>query len=70
MYGDLPSYRAMLDRDGLDSPGGVCVTGTEEQVAEHLAGYFAAGATSVAAAPTGNSEEVERTRACLASLLP
>ena len=69
MYGDLPSYRAMLDREGLDGPGDVCVMGTEEQVAEHLAGYFAAGATSVAAAPTGSPDEVERTRACLASLL-
>lgn len=69
MYGDLPSYRAMLDREGLDGPGDVCVMGTEEQVAEQLAGYFQAGATSVAAAPTGNPDEVERTRACLASLL-
>ena len=69
MYGNLPSYRAMLDREGLDGPGDVCVIGTEEQVAAQLAGYFEAGATSVAAAPTGNPEEVERTRACLASLL-
>ena len=68
-YGDLPSYRAMLDREGLDGPADICVIGREEQVAELLAGYFEAGATSVAAAPTGNPEEVERTRACLASLL-
>ena len=69
MYGDLPSYRAMLDREGLEGPGDMCVTGTEEQVAERLAAYFEAGATSIAAAPTGTPEEVERTRACLASLL-
>ena len=69
MYGDLPSYRAMLDREGLGSPGDVCVIGTEEQVAEHLAGYFEAGATSIVAAPTGNPGEVERTRACLATLV-
>ena len=41
IYGDLPSYRArMLDREGLDGPGDVCVMGTEEQVAEQLAGYL------------------------------
>jgi len=59
----------MLDREGLDGPGDVCVIGTEEQIVEQLNGYFQAGATSVAAAPTGNPDEVERTRACLASLL-
>ena len=69
MYGDLPSYRAMLDREGLGGPGDMCVIGAEEQVAERLAGYFEAGATSIAAAPLGRPEEVERTRACLASLL-
>lgn len=69
MYGDLPSYRTMLDREGLHGPGDMCVIGSEEQVAPRLAGYFEAGATSVAAAPTGTPDEVERTRACLASLL-
>jgi F420-dependent oxidoreductase-like protein len=69
MYGDLPSYRTMLDREGLDGPGDMCVIGAEDQVAERLAGYFEAGATSIAVAPTGTPEEVERTRACLASLV-
>ena len=69
VYGDLPSYRTMLDREGLDDPAEMCVMGSEEQVAEQLAGYFEAGATSVAAAPTGNPDEIERTRACLADLL-
>ena len=69
LYGELPSYRAMLDREGLEGPGDVCVIGTEEQVAEQLAAFFEAGATSVAAAPTGTPDEVERTRACLAALI-
>ena len=69
LYGELPSYRAMLDREGLEGPGDVCVIGTEEQVAEQLAAFFEAGATSIAAAPTGTPEEVERTRACLAALI-
>ena len=69
MYGGLPSYRAMLDREGLDGPGDMCVIGAEGRVAERLATYFEAGATSIAAAPTGTPEEMERTRSCLASLL-
>ena len=69
MYGDLPSYRTMLDREELDGPGDMCVIGTEEQVAPRLAAYFEAGATSIAAAPIGTPEEVERTRACLAALV-
>ena len=69
MYGKMPSYRAMLDREGLNSPGDLCVVGDEGWVAEQLAAFFEAGATSVAAAPTGTPEEVERTRACLAALV-
>ena len=69
MYGKMPSYRAMLDREGLDDPGDLCVVGTESQVAEQLAAFFEAGATSIAASPTGTPEEVERTRACLAALV-
>ena len=68
LYGELPSYRAMLDREGLEGPGDVCVIGAESEVAEQLAAFFEAGATSIAAAPTGTPEEVERTRACLAAL--
>lgn len=69
LYGELPSYRTMLDREGLEGPGDVCVLGTESEVAEQLAAYFESGATSIAAAPTGTPEEVERTRACLAAFL-
>ena len=69
MYGKMPSYRAMLDREGLDGPGELCVVGTESQVAEQIGAFFEAGATSVAAFPTGTPDEVERTRACLAALV-
>lgn len=69
MYGKMPSYRAMLDREGLDSPGDLCVIGSEGQVAEKMAAFFEAGATSIAVSPTGTPEEVERTRECLAALV-
>ncbi len=32
IYGHLPSYRAMLDREGAAGPGDVCVIGDEDQV--------------------------------------
>ena len=67
-YGELPSYRQMLDREGLEGPGDLCVIGDEDVVAAQLAAYVDAGATSIAAAPTGTHEEVDRTRMCLASL--
>ena len=43
--------------------------GREGQVAEKMAAFFEAGATSIAVLPTGTPEEVERTRKCLAALV-
>lgn len=69
IYGTLPSYRAMLDREGLAGPADLCVVGSEDEVAESLGAFIDAGATCIAASPTGTDEERERTRACLASLV-
>ena len=69
VYGTLPSYRAMLDREGLAGPGELCVVGSEAEVSERLGAFVDAGATSIAAAPTGTQQERERTRACLAALV-
>ena len=35
-YGVLPSYRAMLEREGVDSPGGIAIVGNEEAVEAQL----------------------------------
>ena len=69
LYGTLPSYRAMLDREGLTGPGDLAVVGSEDEVADRLGAFMDAGATSIAAAPTGTDEDRERTRACLAALV-
>jgi F420-dependent oxidoreductase-like protein len=70
VYGGLPSYRAMLDREGLGDPNEIAVVGDEASVREQLEAVFAAGATDVLAAEFGSSpEDLARTRACLASLL-
>ncbi|MEA3215122.1 MAG: 5,10-methylenetetrahydromethanopterin reductase [Acidimicrobiia bacterium] len=70
VYGGLPSYRAMLDREGLGDPNEIAVVGDEASVREQLEAVFAAGATDVLAAEFGSSpEDLARTRVCLASLL-
>jgi F420-dependent oxidoreductase-like protein len=65
-YGQLPSYRAMLDREGVEGPGDVMVAGDEAAVREQLAAFSAAGATDFLASEFGSREERARTRALLA----
>ncbi len=70
MYGQLPSYRAMFEREGVDGPGDVAVVGSEDQVREALAGLSSAGVTDFAATEfTPGGAERERTRAVLMSAL-
>jgi 5,10-methylenetetrahydromethanopterin reductase len=45
IYGQLPSYRAMLDIEGVDGPADISLIGSAEQVAEGLAEISTAGAT-------------------------
>jgi F420-dependent oxidoreductase-like protein len=68
IYGQLPSYRAMLDREGAAGPGSVAVVGDEDAVARQLAALEDAGATDFSAAPFGTSEETRRTMDLLAEL--
>lgn len=67
-YGELPSYRAMLDREGAAGPADVVVVGDEAAVRASVAELSEAGATTFIAAPFGTPEENERTLACLATL--
>lgn len=65
-YGDLPSYRAMMDIDGNAGPGDAMICGDEESVRQQLEAIAAAGATEFAAAEIGgSSEDFARTRALL-----
>ncbi len=68
MYGTLPSYRAMLDREGVAGPEDVAIIGTADQVAERLAGIDRAGATAFAASEFGTPDELAATRELLISL--
>jgi 5,10-methylenetetrahydromethanopterin reductase len=69
IYGTLPSYRAMLDREGAADPSDVAVVGDEATVqaaVEHIAGV---GASDFLANVYGSREERARTTALLRSLL-
>jgi F420-dependent oxidoreductase-like protein len=67
-YGTLPSYRAMLEREGVEGPGDVAVVGDESTVGEQLARLAEAGATDFLANPfpvDRAADSLERTRALL-----
>ena len=66
IYGQLPSYRAMLDREGAGGPGDIAVVGDEETVRKGLASYAEAGVTDLNIAPFG---DLGRTTALIQSLL-
>jgi len=68
-YGELPSYRAMLDREGAKGPGDVAIVGDEKAVSAALENLAAAGVTDFAASVFARGEEAARTRALLKSLL-
>jgi len=68
IYGQLPSYRAMLDREGAAGPGDVAFAGDEEAVAAQIAGLAESGVTDFLAAPFGSRDEREQTVALVAEL--
>ncbi len=67
-YNNLPSYRAMLDKEGADGPADVAIVGDEETVASQLHHLAAAGATSLSLPIFGTPEEKARTLRLLAEL--
>ncbi|MFZ4810052.1 MAG: LLM class F420-dependent oxidoreductase [Ilumatobacteraceae bacterium] len=70
VYNTLPSYRAMMDREGVDGPKDLAIVGTEAEVLDQLAEAKAIGVTDLNAGVfPGNPEEAERTRAVLRSLV-
>jgi 5,10-methylenetetrahydromethanopterin reductase len=72
-YGELPSYRRMLDIEGAGGPSDVAIVGGEEEVEERLREIADAGATDLLAVvfPADDDSEasVARTRALLRSLV-
>ena len=68
MYGHLPSYRAMLDRESVGGPADVAVVGDEDAVAAHIDRFAEAGATEFSGAVYGAPDDVERSRRLLGAL--
>jgi 5,10-methylenetetrahydromethanopterin reductase len=70
IYGMLPSYRAMLDREGATGPADVAIVGDEDAVRDGIDKLRQAGVTDFVANefPAGDSERT-RTRDLLKSLV-
>ena len=66
VYGQLPSYRAMLDREGAGGPADVAIVGNESSVRAQIEEVFAQGATEFMVAPF---IEPQRTLEVVAKLL-
>jgi F420-dependent oxidoreductase-like protein len=69
VYGTLPSYRAMLDKEGADGPADVAIAGDEDTVRSQIEHLASIGTTDFVANVFGSSGERERTTALLRSLL-
>lgn len=69
-YDTLPSYKAMLDREGVSGPADVAIVGDAKTVTAAINRLRDAGATDFAAAEfAGSDDERKATRDALASLL-
>jgi F420-dependent oxidoreductase-like protein len=68
IYGQLPSYRAMLDREGAQGPGDVAITGDEGSVEAQIGALEDAGVTDFVAGEFARGDEQRRTRDLLKRL--
>ncbi len=64
VYGTLPSYRAMLDAEGVAGPGDIVVAGDERAIEKAIASLASSGVTDFHAAifPTGPDARASLTR--------
>lgn len=70
IYGQLPSYRAMLDREGADGPADVAVIGSENEVVERISALAGLGVTDFALVEfSSKGDDAERTRQAMSVLM-
>jgi F420-dependent oxidoreductase-like protein len=63
IYGQLPSYRAMLDREGAAGPADIAIVGPADEVTEQVAALAGIGVTDYAAVVFGaDADERAATR--------
>ena len=68
IYPTLPSYAAMLEREGAKEPADISLIGSREQVTDLVGQLAEAGVTEFSANATGTSQEREDTLALFAEL--
>jgi F420-dependent oxidoreductase-like protein len=69
IYGQLPSYRAMLDREGAAGPGDVTITGAEDSVSAQIMNLAEAGVTDFVGLEYARGDDQRRTHELLTSLI-
>ncbi len=69
IYGQLPSYRAMLDNEGLGGPEDLALIGDPAEIRDRIAVFEDGGMTTFAASSFGNESERAATREFLQGLL-
>ena len=69
IYGQLPSYRAMLDREGAQGPADVAIVGDEDTVADQITALADCGVTDFVAGEFARGDERLRTRTLLRTLI-
>lgn len=57
VYATLPSYRAMLDREGVSDPAGVALIGSHDEVVDQLARLADAGVSEFSAVAVGSADQ-------------
>jgi F420-dependent oxidoreductase-like protein len=70
IYGQLPSYRAMLDKEGAAGPADIAIAGSESEVLDRISALADMGVTDFAAVEFGGTpDEIADTRNALKKLL-
>jgi F420-dependent oxidoreductase-like protein len=68
LYRDIPSYRAMLDREGVADPRDIATAGDEDRVLNSFERLRSGGATDIGVIPFGNADEMAATWQLLGAL--
>jgi 5,10-methylenetetrahydromethanopterin reductase len=70
VYDTLPSYKTMMNREGVDGPGGLAICGTEAEVRDQIDELRSIGVTDFnAGVYTSDPDERQRTMAVLKDLV-
>lgn len=70
IYDTLPSYKTMMNREGVDGPGGIAIVGSEAEVRDQLDELVSIGVTDFnAAIVAGSPDERERTMTVVRSFM-